>query len=284
MTLQQINRTPYTKFVQHVFNCHHYINNLQFYNNYHHRYNQHYHHHYHNYHYHHHQQQQQQQQQQPGAKHCYNLKDHTIFIIITFYVHETQVHRVMLQPDYPVKDECCSRAVVVCFYSIECEEALGMGDGEISNGQVIASSQLDAEHAAINGRLKAIRTSNKVGSWSPYTNDVKQWLQIDLGSQERTLVAKIASQGENTDSTWVTHYTLLYSDNGNKFNAYKELGQGKDKVRRLFFAKVKKKEFSISPAIFKYVYILLMCTFGQSKNISSNPLPLRNAARNEFIN
>ena len=282
MTLQQINRTPYTKFVQHVFNCHHYINNLQFYNNYHHRYNQHYHHHYHNYHYHHHQQQ--QQQQQPGAKHCYNLKDHTIFIIITFYVHETQVHRVMLQPDYPVKDECCSRAVVVCFYSIECEEALGMGDGEISNGQVIASSQLDAEHAAINGRLKAIRTSNKVGSWSPYTNDVKQWLQIDLGSQERTLVAKIATQGENTDSTWVTHYTLLYSDNGNKFNAYKELGQGKDKVRRLFFAKVKKKEFSISPAIFKYVYILLMCTFGQSKNMSSNPLPLRNAARNEFIN
>ena len=190
----------------------------------------------------------------------------------------------MLQPDYPVKDECCSRAVVVCFYSIECEEALGMGDGEISNGQVIASSQLDAEHAAINGRLKAIRTSNKVGSWSPYTSDVKQWLQIDLGSQERTLVAKIASQGENTDSTWVTHYTLLYSDNGNKFNAYKELGQGKDKVRRLFFAKVKKKEFSISPAVFKYVYILLMCTFGQSKNMSSNPLPLRNAARNEFIN
>ena len=159
-----------------------------------------------------------------------------------------------------------------------------MGDGEISNGQVIASSQLDAEHAAINGRLKAIRTSNKVGSWSPYTNDVKQWLQIDLGSQERTLVAKIATQGENTDSTWVTHYKLQYSDNGNKFNAYKELGQGKDKVRRLFFAKVKKKEFSISPEIFKYVYILLMCTFGQSKNMSSNPLPLRNAARNEFIN
>ena len=151
------------------------------------------------------------------------------------------MHRLMLQPDYPVKEECCSRAVVVCFYSIECEEALGMGDGEISNGQVIASSQLDAEHAAINGRLKAIRTSNKVGSWSPYTNNVKQWLQIDLGSQERTLVAKIATQGENTNSTWVTHYTLQYSDNGNKFNVYKELGQGKDKVRRLFFAKVKKK-------------------------------------------
>ena len=146
----------------------------------------------------------------------------------------------MSKPDYPVKEEFCSRAVVVCFYSIECEEALGMGDGEISNGQVIASSQLDAEHAAINGRLKAIRTSNKVGSWSPYTNNVKQWLQIDLGSQERTLVAKIATQGENASSTWVTHYRLQYSDNGDKFNVYTEQGQGKDKVRRLSFAKVKK--------------------------------------------
>ena len=115
-----------------------------------------------------------------------------------------------------------------------------MGDGEISNGQVIASSQLDAEHAAINGRLNAVRPSNKVGSWSPYTNNVKQWLQIDRGSQERTLVAKIATQGENAKSTWVTHYTLQYSDNGDKFNVYKEQGQGKDKVRRLFFAKVKK--------------------------------------------
>ena len=164
--------------------------------------------------------------------------------ITTFYVHQTQVHRLMSKPDYPVKDECCSRAVVVCFYSIECEEALGMGDGEISNGQVIASSQLDAEHAAINGRLKAIRTSNKVGSWSPYTNNVKQWLQIDLGSQKRTLVAKIATQGDNANSMWVTHYTLQYGDNGDKFNVYKELGQGKDKVRRLFFAKVKKSSLA----------------------------------------
>ena len=159
-----------------------------------------------------------------------------------------------------------------------------MGDGEISNGQVIASSQLDAEHAAINGRLKAIRTSNKVGSWSPYTNNVKQWLQIDRGSQERTLVAKIATQGENAKSTWVTHYRLQYSDNGDKFNVYKELGQVKDKVRGLFFAKVKKKQFSISPPTFKYVYILLVCTFVQSKNMSGNLLPLKNAARNEFIN
>ena len=130
-----------------------------------------------------------------------------------------------------------------------------MGDGEISNGQVIASSQLDAEHAAINSRLKAIRTSNKVGSWSPYINNVKQWLQIDLGSQERTPVAKIATQGDNANSMWVTHYTLQYSDSGDKFNVYKELGQGKDKVRRLFFAKVKKSSLAfLHQPLNTYIY------------------------------
>ena len=178
------------------------------------------------------------------------------------------MHRLISKPGDPVKDECCSRAIVVCFYSIECEEALGMGDGEISNGQVIASSQLDAKHAAINGRLKAIRTSNKVGSWSPYTNNIKQWLQIDLGSQEHTLIAKIASQGENANRAWVTHYTLQYSDNGDKFNVYKEVGQGKDKVRaRPLLRQSEKKQFSITPATFKCVYIWLVCTFGQKKNV-----------------
>ena len=162
-----------------------------------------------------------------------------------------------------------------------------MGDGKISNGQVIASSQLDAEHAAINGRLKAIRTSNKVGSWSPYTNIIKQWLQIDLGSQERTLVAKIATQGQNANSTWVTHYTLQYSDNGDKFNAYKELGQGKDKVRARPLLRQSEKKKKRSLALLRQPLntykFLLVCTFDQSRNMSGNPLLLRNAARNELL-
>ena len=280
MTLQQVNRTSYTKFVQHVFDCHYYINNLQFYNNYQHRYNQHCHHQYHNYHYHRHHH---HHHHQHGDKHCYNHKDHIIFIAITFYIHKTQVHRLISQPDYPVKEECCSRAVVVCFYSIECEEALGMGDGEISNGQVIASSQLDAEHAAINGRLKAIRTANKVGSWSPYTSDVTQWLQIDLGIQRRTLVTKIATQGENVNSTWVTHYKLQYSDNRDKFNVYKELGQGKDKVRGLFFAKAKKRSLAFLQQPLN-TYIFCSCALlVRVKICLATRFLFRNAARNEFI-
>lgn len=101
-----------------------------------------------------------------------------------------------------------------------------MGDGAISNGQISASSQLDADHAAINGRI----TSSTKGSWSAFNNDVSEWLQIDLGSQEHTLVAKIATQGENAKSQWVKHYTLQYSNTGLSFYLYKGQGQSEGKV------------------------------------------------------
>ena len=103
-----------------------------------------------------------------------------------------------------------------------------MGDGAISNGQISASSQLDTHHVAINGRI----TSSTKGSWSAFNNDVSEWLQIDLGSQERTLVAKIATQGENANinSQWVKQYTLQYSNTGLSFYLYKDQGQSEGKV------------------------------------------------------
>ena len=101
-----------------------------------------------------------------------------------------------------------------------------MGDGAISDGQISASSQLDAHHGAINGRL----TSTTLGSWSAFNNDVSEWLQIDLGSQESTILAKIATQGENAESQWVKNYTLRYSGTGMTFQIYKEQGKSEGKV------------------------------------------------------
>ena len=101
-----------------------------------------------------------------------------------------------------------------------------MGDGAISDGQISASSQLDAHHGAINGRL----TSTTLGSWSAFNNDVSEWLQIDLGSQESTILAKIATQGENANSQWVKNYTLQYSGTGMTFQIYKEQGKSEGKV------------------------------------------------------
>ena len=101
-----------------------------------------------------------------------------------------------------------------------------MEKGAISDGQISASSQLDANHEASQGRL------NLKGSWSAYANDAEQWLQIDLGTNPVT-VTRVATQGINFQSQWVINYTLKYSDDGLNFQLYKQQGQSEHKVRHL---------------------------------------------------
>ena len=56
-----------------------------------------------------------------------------------------------------------------------------MESGAISNGKVRASTEWDANHAAIQARLHFKAGSGKAGSWSARHNSLGQWLQIDLG-------------------------------------------------------------------------------------------------------
>ena len=105
-----------------------------------------------------------------------------------------------------------------------------MENGAIADGQISASSQWDANHAAIQGRLHSRATSSKAGSWSARTNDVNQWLQIDLGDHH-TKVTQVATQGRNGESQWVKRYRLQYSVDGVSFQYYNEQGQGESKVR-----------------------------------------------------
>lgn len=111
---------------------------------------------------------------------------------------------------------------------LECQAALGMESGAISDGQISAFSQQDANHAATYGRLNFQKSSKVTRSWVAATNDVHQWLQVDLGKQHTT-VTLLATQG--AESHWVTEYKLQYSDDGIKFQYYIEQGQNVTKVR-----------------------------------------------------
>ena len=109
-----------------------------------------------------------------------------------------------------------------------------MEDGAISDAQISASSQWDANHAAKQGRLHFQAVSGKAGSWSAKANDRNQWLQIDLGNQHAK-VTRVATQGRNAYSQWVTKYKLQYSDDGVNFQYYQE--NGAIKVSYAFFHK-----------------------------------------------
>jgi len=127
----------------------------------------------------------------------------------------------------------------------ECHQALGMESGAISDAQISASSEFNADHAAIQGRLNFQETSKKSGSWSARTNDANQWLQIDLGNQ-LTKVTSLASQGRNYNpswpygahSQWVTKYKVQYSNDGSNFQNYKEQGQSAEKVKTVYFTEI----------------------------------------------
>ena len=107
-----------------------------------------------------------------------------------------------------------------------------MENGAISDGQISASSQLDASHAVTQARLRFKATAGKAGSWSARNNDLNQWLQIDLGIRH-THVTLVATQGRNDFLQWVTKYKLQYSNDGVNFQYYKEQGQNAAKVKVL---------------------------------------------------
>ncbi|KAL9970212.1 hypothetical protein ACROYT_G022549 [Oculina patagonica] len=105
----------------------------------------------------------------------------------------------------------------------DCQEAVGMENYAIPDGQISASSQWDVNHAAIQGRLHFKAGGGKQGAWSARYNDVNQWLQINLNTY--TTVTRVASQGRNAAYQWVTKYKLQYSTGGANFRDYKERGQ-----------------------------------------------------------
>ena len=103
-----------------------------------------------------------------------------------------------------------------------------MESGLIKDAHITASTQWDANHAAIQGRLNFLAGGGKQGGWSSRPNDVNQWIQVDLNAYTR--VTQVATQGRNRVAQWVTKYKLQYSEDGVNFEFYKEPGQDSPKV------------------------------------------------------
>mgnify|MGYP002259956231 CR=1 FL=1 len=111
-------------------------------------------------------------------------------------------------------------------------QALGMESGSIADSQIIASSMFNVYHKPARARLhtKELGLSTGTGGWSSLTNDLNQWLQVDLG--KITNVTYIATQGRNhySPSQWVKKYKIQFSDEGVSFLFYKRQGDSSDTV------------------------------------------------------
>ncbi|KAL9978603.1 hypothetical protein ACROYT_G016139 [Oculina patagonica] len=120
---------------------------------------------------------------------------------------------------------CMRGEVYGCKEGYHCSMSLGMEDGRIQDSAMTASTIHDNNHAAKLGRLNLVAASSYAGAWCVKRNDVNQWLQIDLVTP--TAVTKVATQGRQDASQWVTSYWLSYSITGSFWVKYTVRGKKK---------------------------------------------------------
>ncbi|XP_028411990.1 EGF-like repeat and discoidin I-like domain-containing protein 3 [Dendronephthya gigantea] len=119
-----------------------------------------------------------------------------------------------------------------CYEGHFCEKvtetfnALGMENGDIKDEQITASSELDINHRAANGRLNFTQPDGRRGAWSSKHEDVNQWLQVDF--QRSTLVTGISTQGRRDNHQFVRKYTISFSKDGENFQNFSQRGVKKE--------------------------------------------------------
>lgn len=101
-----------------------------------------------------------------------------------------------------------------------------MESDKIFNPQITSSSQYSPEHAPfrarLNNRIEGDGARGQLqGGWSAKKNDAQQWIQVDF--VDKTTVRRVATQGRNDYSQWVTKFKLQYSQDGETFSTYNKV-------------------------------------------------------------
>jgi len=90
-----------------------------------------------------------------------------------------------------------------------------MEDGSIPDNKITASSTHSNSKAAW-GRLHSPQ-----GSWTPNTDDLKQWFQVSFAPEVK-LITDIATQGNGVMWWYVKEYYVMYKKGQEALKAYME--------------------------------------------------------------
>ncbi|XP_019641538.1 PREDICTED: uncharacterized protein LOC109483025 [Branchiostoma belcheri] len=93
---------------------------------------------------------------------------------------------------------------------------------------VTSSTEIDTRYTVSQAKFGVVETKDVAGAWCAATNDDKQFLLIDLDSEQ--FVTGIVTQGRNSSpdwpdgptTQWVTSYTLSYGVENGDENEYKD--------------------------------------------------------------
>ena len=96
-----------------------------------------------------------------------------------------------------------------------------MANGDIPASKITASSKLNPETPAKNGRLNYAAGP----SWCARTNDNNPYLQIDL--QSLHVICAVSTQGNSKADEWVETYSIQTSTDGVHWTDYDDDGHPK---------------------------------------------------------
>ncbi|XP_030848292.1 lactadherin isoform X1 [Strongylocentrotus purpuratus] len=97
---------------------------------------------------------------------------------------------------------------------------IGLESGAIPDSSLTASSEYDANHGPFRGRLNIARDGALYGGWSAKTNDLNQWIQVDLLATYS--IVGVATQGRQDYSQWVTSFKIACSIDSTTFDTVKD--------------------------------------------------------------
>ena len=101
---------------------------------------------------------------------------------------------------------------------LECQSELGMKSGKIPDSSITATTIYSQSYAPKRARLDTMKSGSLSGAWIPKTQDMGQWIQVDLGKY--TKITAIATQGRQDSAQWVKSYSISYSVGGGPFLPY----------------------------------------------------------------
>lgn len=104
------------------------------------------------------------------------------------------------------------------FSSAECTNDLGAGTGQLPNKGMTATSYLGPGYQPWLARL-----FNPDGAWCSARNDGSQYLQVQFAQIRE--IRQLRTQGSVAKNSWVTKYSIEYSENGEKWTNYSRLGK-----------------------------------------------------------
>ena len=116
---------------------------------------------------------------------------------------------------------------------LQCQSELGMKSGKILDSAITATTVYSQYYGPERARLDTVKSGSFYGAWIPKTQDMGQWIQVDLG--KITKITRIATQGRQDSAQWVKSYSISFSLEGGPFLPYKNNQVNKDKYHKKLF-------------------------------------------------